>query len=77
MRAPCCALDGARQIIEANEIVARKLSVRDAERRVGTAGGSPRPSGRRRRARKVRKGATSIASNNNCQTRSRPRSRCA
>jgi ParB family transcriptional regulator, chromosome partitioning protein len=29
------ALDGARQIIEANEIVARKLSVRDAERRVG------------------------------------------
>jgi ParB family chromosome partitioning protein len=29
------ALDGARQIIEANEIVAKKLSVRDAERRVG------------------------------------------
>jgi len=29
------ALDGARQIIEANEIVARKLSVRDTERRVG------------------------------------------
>jgi ParB family chromosome partitioning protein len=29
------ALEGARQIIEANEIVARKLSVRDAERRVG------------------------------------------
>ena len=29
------ALDGARQILEANEIVARKLSVRDAERRVG------------------------------------------
>jgi ParB family chromosome partitioning protein len=29
------ALDGARQIIEANEIVARKLSVRDAEKRVG------------------------------------------
>ncbi len=28
------ALDGARQIIEANEIVARRLSVRDAERRV-------------------------------------------
>ena len=28
------ALDGAQQIIEANEIVARKLSVRDAERRV-------------------------------------------
>ena len=27
-------LDGARQIIEANEIVARKLSVRDAEQRV-------------------------------------------
>jgi ParB family chromosome partitioning protein len=29
------SLDGARQIIEANEIVARKLSVREAERRVG------------------------------------------
>jgi ParB family transcriptional regulator, chromosome partitioning protein len=29
------ALDGARQVIEANEIVARKLSVRDAEKRVG------------------------------------------
>ena len=29
------ALDGARQIIEAHEIVARKLSVRDTERRVG------------------------------------------
>jgi ParB family chromosome partitioning protein len=28
------ALDGARQIIEANEIVARRLSVRDTERRV-------------------------------------------
>jgi len=27
-------LDGARQIIEANEIVARRLSVREAERRV-------------------------------------------
>jgi ParB family chromosome partitioning protein len=30
-------LDGARQILEANEIVARKLSVREAERRVGRA----------------------------------------
>jgi ParB family chromosome partitioning protein len=29
------ALDGARQVMEANEIVARKLSVRDAEKRVG------------------------------------------
>jgi ParB family chromosome partitioning protein len=29
------ALEGARQIMEANEIVARKLSVRDAEQRVG------------------------------------------
>ena len=29
------ALDGARQILEANEIVAKKLSVRDAEQRVG------------------------------------------
>jgi ParB family transcriptional regulator, chromosome partitioning protein len=41
------ALDGARQIIEANEIVARKLSVRDAERRVArlatpaSVGGAP------------------------------------
>jgi ParB family chromosome partitioning protein len=31
------ALDGARQILEANEIVAKKLSVRDAERRVARA----------------------------------------
>ena len=31
------ALDGARQILEANEIVAKKLSVREAERRVGRA----------------------------------------
>jgi ParB family chromosome partitioning protein len=31
------ALDGARQILEANEIVARKLSVRDAERLVARA----------------------------------------
>ena len=29
------ALDGARQILEANEIVARKLSVREADRRLG------------------------------------------
>jgi ParB family chromosome partitioning protein len=29
------AIEGARQILEANEIVARKLSVRDAEKRVG------------------------------------------
>jgi ParB family chromosome partitioning protein len=35
-------LDGARQIIEANEIVARRLSVRDAERRVARLA-SPRP----------------------------------
>jgi ParB family chromosome partitioning protein len=31
------ALEGARQILEANEIVAKKLSVREAERRVGRA----------------------------------------
>ncbi|HEY2560616.1 MAG TPA: ParB/RepB/Spo0J family partition protein [Caldimonas sp.] len=31
------ALDGARQILEANEIVAKKLSVREAEQRVGRA----------------------------------------
>jgi ParB family chromosome partitioning protein len=31
------ALDGARQILEANEIVAKKLSVREAERRVNRA----------------------------------------
>jgi ParB family chromosome partitioning protein len=37
------ALDGARQIIEANEIVAKRLSVRDAERRVArVAAPSPR-----------------------------------
>ena len=38
------ALDGAHQILEANEIVARKLSVRDAEKRVGrlAAPASPR-----------------------------------
>ena len=39
------ALDGARQIIEANEIVAKKLSVREAERRVGRARPRPRPTG--------------------------------
>jgi ParB family transcriptional regulator, chromosome partitioning protein len=39
------ALDGARQIIEANEIVARRLSVRDAERRVARqASAKPRRS---------------------------------
>ena len=63
------ALDGARQIIEANEIVARKLSVRDAERRVGRLAHSRICGGCPRRARKVRKGAISTASNNNCQTR--------
>jgi ParB family chromosome partitioning protein len=31
------ALEGARQILEANEIVAKKLSVREAEQRVGRA----------------------------------------
>ena len=71
------ALDGARQIIEANEIVARKLSVRDAERRVGRLASSLIRGGAPRRARKVRKGAISTASNNNCQTRCRHPSRCA
>jgi ParB family chromosome partitioning protein len=37
------ALDGAHQILEANEIVARKLSVRDAEKRVGRLA-APTPS---------------------------------
>ncbi len=36
-------LDGAQQIIEANEIVARKLSVRDAERRVARHAAPARP----------------------------------
>jgi ParB family chromosome partitioning protein len=36
------SLDGARQVLEANEIVAKKLSVRDAERRVGRLA-SPAP----------------------------------
>ena len=41
------ALDGARQILEANEIVAKKLSVRDAERSIARlasadAGSAPR-----------------------------------
>jgi ParB family chromosome partitioning protein len=48
------ALDGARQILEANEIVARKLSVRDAEQRVarlaaGETGRPPRERGRANR----------------------------
>src|SRR5450755_1416457 len=34
------ALDGARQIIEANEIVSRRLSVREAERRVARQAGA-------------------------------------
>ena len=37
------ALDGAQQIIEANEIVAKKLSVRDAERRVARHAAPARP----------------------------------
>jgi ParB family chromosome partitioning protein len=50
------ALDGARQIIEANEIVARKLSVREAERRVGrlaaaTSAGTPRARANRQKGR--------------------------
>jgi len=36
-------LEGAQQIIEANEIVARKLSVRDAERRVARLAAPSRP----------------------------------
>jgi len=49
-------LDGARQIIEANEIVARKLSVREAERRVGrlaaaTSAKAPRARANRQKGR--------------------------
>ena len=51
-------LDGARQIIEANEIVARKLSVRDAERRVGklaapTSARTPMARANRQRGRDI------------------------
>ncbi len=64
------ALDGARQIIEANEIVARKPE-RARRRAAGRApGGRRAAAGAARRARMVRKGAISLASNNNCQTRS-------
>ena len=49
------ALDGARQIIEANEIVARKLSVRDTERRVGRLS-TPSSSGEARARAKSQKG---------------------
>ena len=49
------ALDGARQIIEANEIVAKKLSVRDAERRVGRLA-SPASEGEPRTREKSQKG---------------------
>jgi ParB family chromosome partitioning protein len=45
------ALDGARQIIEANEIVARKLSVRDAERRVARLASPAAAGGGRTRAK--------------------------
>ena len=50
------ALDGARQIIEANEIVARKLSVREAERRVArlaapASAGTPRARANRQKGR--------------------------
>ena len=37
------ALDGAQQIIEANEIASKKLSVRDAERRVARQAAPARP----------------------------------
>jgi ParB family transcriptional regulator, chromosome partitioning protein len=52
------ALDGARQILEANEIVAKKLSVREAERRVGRASaphdrGAPERANRRQKGRDV------------------------
>jgi ParB family chromosome partitioning protein len=49
------ALEGARQIIEANEIVARKLSVRDAERRVGRLV-APTPAAASRARAKSQKG---------------------
>jgi len=44
------ALDGARQILEANEIVAKRLSVRDAERRVGRLAASTSARAPRERA---------------------------
>jgi len=52
------ALDGARQIIEANEIVARKLSVREAERRVARLAapgstGTPRSRANRQKGREL------------------------
>jgi ParB family chromosome partitioning protein len=49
------ALEGAHQIIEANEIVARKLSVRDAERRVGRLV-APTPAAASRARAKSQKG---------------------
>ena len=50
-------LDGARQIIEANEIVARKLSVREAEKRVARLSSSttqaPRARANRQKGRDI------------------------
>jgi ParB family chromosome partitioning protein len=46
------ALDGAEQVIEANEIVAKRLSVREAEKRVArhaARGGRPAPARRAKR----------------------------
>jgi ParB family chromosome partitioning protein len=48
------ALDGAQQIIEAHEIAAGKLSVRDAERRVARRNAPPRPTSVRANGQKGR-----------------------
>jgi ParB family chromosome partitioning protein len=47
-------LEGAQQIIEANEIVAKKLSVRDAERRVARHNAPSRPASVRANGQKGR-----------------------
>ena len=71
------ALDGARQIIEANEIVAQEAERARCRATCRPACHSLIRRGSPRRARRVRKGAISTASNNNCQTRCRRPSRCA
>ena len=71
------ALDGARQIIEANEIVARKLSVRDAEKRVARLAGAGPSRAPLVRANRQKGRDTATASSNNCQTCCRRPSRSA
>ena len=48
------ALDGAQQIIEANEIASKKLSVRDAERRIARQAAPARPAAVRANGQKGR-----------------------